>query len=169
MGHFGLWRYGTFSIILMSGALFWSRRSRGRLEYKLLAFQKLTSFLLLFVSSLLFSPLFPGQGLFSPSLGRRRLARKHYKDLQKPWKAEKQRRTYHVAGKDRLINKSYNHVGLTLNWRRSSWWACRIMAHEFKNFLYVFCGKQKIQPTYTYEEEDNAFYCEVSFHPSFIV
>ena len=43
------------------------------------------------------------------------------------------------------------------------------MAHEFKNFLYVFCGKQKIQPTYTYEEEDNEFYCEVSIHPSDII
>ncbi len=91
-----------------------------------------------------------------------------WKTLQSTAKAEKQRLDgqYHVAGKDRLINKTCDHVDfeccagaqVCLSWLSK---ACTIMAHEFKNFLYVFCGKQKIQPTYTYEDEDNEFYCEV--------
>lgn len=32
---------------------------------------------------------------------------------------------------------------------------------EFKQFLYAFCGKRKVQPAYTYEEEGTGFYCEV--------
>lgn len=34
-------------------------------------------------------------------------------------------------------------------------------ADNFKQFLYVFCGKNKVQPAYTYEEEETGFYCEV--------
>ena len=33
--------------------------------------------------------------------------------------------------------------------------------HEFKTFLYAFCGKRKVQPSYIVEEEDSGFYCEV--------
>lgn len=33
---------------------------------------------------------------------------------------------------------------------------------EFKQFFYAFCGKRKVQPVYTYEEEGTGFYCEVS-------
>lgn len=32
---------------------------------------------------------------------------------------------------------------------------------EFKQFFYAFCGKRKVQPVYTYEEEGSGFYCEV--------
>ena len=32
---------------------------------------------------------------------------------------------------------------------------------NFKQFLYTFCGKNKLQPAYTYEEEESSFYCEV--------
>ena len=32
---------------------------------------------------------------------------------------------------------------------------------EFKTFLYAFCGKRKVQPSYIVEEEDSGFYCEV--------
>jgi len=38
------------------------------------------------------------------------------------------------------------------------------MAGEFKNFLYVFCGKRKTTATYTYEAEEDQFYCEVGLH-----
>ena len=38
---------------------------------------------------------------------------------------------------------------------------------EFKQFLYAFCGKRKVQPAYAYEEEGTGFYCEVrEFHNS---
>lgn len=37
-------------------------------------------------------------------------------------------------------------------------------ADNFKQFLYVFCGKNKVQPAYTYEEEETGFYCEVKKH-----
>ena len=34
-------------------------------------------------------------------------------------------------------------------------------AYEFKSFLYTFCGKRKVQPTYIVEQEGSGFYCEV--------
>ncbi len=37
------------------------------------------------------------------------------------------------------------------------------MAANLKQFFHVYCGKNKVQPVYTYEEEDGAFYCEVKF------
>ena len=33
---------------------------------------------------------------------------------------------------------------------------------NYKQFLHTFCGKKKLQPVYTYEEEEETgFYCEV--------
>ena len=47
---------------------------------------------------------------------------------------------------------------------------------RFKEIIHAFCGKNKLQqPSYTCEDEDGSFYCEVSrcpityfmFHPRF--
>ncbi len=44
-------------------------------------------------------------------------------------------------------------------WERDS--IMMAAAGDFKQFLYVFCGKRKVQPAYTYEQEGAGFYCEV--------
>ena len=36
------------------------------------------------------------------------------------------------------------------------------MSHTFKNFLYVFTAKNKVQPVYTYEQQQSGgYYCEL--------